>query len=98
MGKGGKLFKAIKFRTMGYKNQQARLAAFLRKSALDELPQLINIAKGEMSFVGPRPLIPQEVEPAGDTALRLSVLPGLTGVAQLMASKNAPFPEKSEFL
>lgn len=60
------------------------LGKFLRRSRLDELPELWNILLGEMSFVGPRPLLPQSPLNQGETgALRLSVRPGLTGWAQV---------------
>ena len=56
------------------------IGRFLRKSSLDELPQLVNILKGEMSFVGPRPVVKEELEKYGDNKDRfLSVKPGLTG-------------------
>lgn len=57
-----------------------KIGHFLRKTSLDELPQLLNIIKGEMSFVGPRPLVDDELDKYGDQRDRyLSVLPGLTG-------------------
>jgi lipopolysaccharide/colanic/teichoic acid biosynthesis glycosyltransferase len=66
------------------KAQVTRIGRLLRKSSLDELPQLINVLKGEMSIVGPRPNLPLEVE---EYKLwqheRLEVLPGLTGLAQI---------------
>jgi lipopolysaccharide/colanic/teichoic acid biosynthesis glycosyltransferase len=72
----------------------------LRARALDELPQLINILRGEMSFVGPRPLIPEELEtleqlPRG--ADRLLLRPGLTGLAQLHSSKVPALPERLQW-
>jgi lipopolysaccharide/colanic/teichoic acid biosynthesis glycosyltransferase len=69
----------------------SKFAEFLRKAALDELPQIINILKGEMSFVGSRPLIPQE------TNYELSIKPGLTGIAQISISKDASSQEKSKY-
>lgn len=97
VGRGGKLFRVLKFRTMGYRNQNSFLPKLLRRTALDELPQLLNIARGEMSFVGPRPLI--EAEVAGDPKLlrRTEVKPGLTGVAQVAATKDTPVDEKLEY-
>jgi exopolysaccharide biosynthesis polyprenyl glycosylphosphotransferase len=61
-----------------------RMGALLRKSSLDELPQLINVVRGEMSLVGPRPSLPNEVEVMdGDTLRRLAVRPGITGLWQV---------------
>jgi len=97
VGKDSKLFKAIKFRTMNYRRGNSRLASLLRKTALDELPQLINIIKGDMSFVGPRPLIPKEMKMCNELNLRLSVLPGLTGLAQILAAKDAPVLKKFNY-
>jgi len=64
--------------------QVTRVGRFLRKASLDELPQLFNILKGEMSLVGPRPNVPYEVEAYKEWHVeRLSVLPGITGLAQV---------------
>ena len=99
VGKGGKRFKFYKFRTMKMDTPKylstsevedpdqyiTRLGRFLRKSSLDELPQLINVLKGDMSLIGPRPLISDEYEihqmrtRFGVYALR----PGVTGLAQI---------------
>jgi lipopolysaccharide/colanic/teichoic acid biosynthesis glycosyltransferase len=71
-----------------------RLGAFLRRTHVDELPQLINIARGEMSLVGPRPPIPYEVEIYEPWHLRrLSVIPGLTGLWQATAWGRVSFDE-----
>lgn len=94
VGKDNKTFKTVKFRTLGYKKKDSKLSKLLRTTALDELPQLINIFKGEMSFVGPRPLIPEEVQAYKELVLRSSVRPGLTGVAQVLVSKDASVLEK----
>lgn len=71
-----------------------RFGAWLRKTNLDELPQLINILKGEMSFIGPRPDIPFAVDMYQDWHReRLSVLPGMTGLWQVSQRKNLSFDD-----
>jgi lipopolysaccharide/colanic/teichoic acid biosynthesis glycosyltransferase len=96
-GLRGRPFKLYKFRTMAHaygsdgqrKSDNARVSAvgdFLRRSRLDELPQLLNILKGEMSFVGPRPLLP--VDQPIDSGSRLCVRPGLTGWAQIKGGRQ----------
>ncbi|HUD91507.1 sugar transferase [Sphingobium sp.] len=94
-GLGGRVFDLVKFRSMRDLRDahgqpladEARLTAFgrlLRRSRLDELPELWNIARGEMSFVGPRPLLPATVDAMGEKGRqRGSVRPGLTGWAQV---------------
>lgn len=113
VGIGGKLFKGFKFRTMvvdadrKFGPLQARerdprvthVGRLLRATAADELPQLWNIFKGDMSFVGPRALAAQEIEVNGNGELvplrdipgfhvRHSVRPGLTGIAQVYARRD----------
>jgi lipopolysaccharide/colanic/teichoic acid biosynthesis glycosyltransferase len=101
VGRGGRNFHQFKFRTMVYGAESAtgpvlarvrdervlRSGRFLRKTALDELPQLLNILKGEMSFVGPRPqrtvLVHSYLERIPGYAERHRVLPGLAGLAQV---------------
>ncbi len=98
VGKSGKLFIILKFRTMvvdaetlgakitvGKDPRITRSGIFLRKYKLDELPQLINILKGEMSLVGPRPEVPEYVAhwPVDLHALILSVPPGITDYASI---------------
>ena len=93
VGKNGKLFKIYKFRTMvrnaeskglqlttADDNRITKFGQFLRKLKLDELPQLINVVKGEMSLVGPRPEVPRYVDlyPEDIKKIVLSVLPGIT--------------------
>ncbi len=71
-----------------------RVGRFLRSSALDELPQLLNILKGEMSLVGPRPLVLDEDERvAGLHRRRLELLPGMTGPWQILGPARAPLEE-----
>ncbi len=71
-----------------------RVGRILRKTSLDELPQLFNILKGDMSLIGPRPSIDYEAEAYLDWYLpRLSVLPGITGLAQINGRSSIPFPE-----
>ncbi len=109
VGKDAKLFTIYKFRTMKNgtrvaatndlkesESQIIKCGGLLRKTSLDELPQLINILKGDMSFVGPRPLIPEEED---IHALRLehgiyTVRPGLTGLAQINGRDNVSIEEK----
>ncbi|MFH1551436.1 MAG: sugar transferase [bacterium] len=98
MGKDGKIFKMFKFRSMvmnadkiGGPSTSAdderllKIGKFLRRYQLDELPQFINILKADMSFVGPRPEVPSEIERYSreDKKIILSVRPGLTDLATL---------------
>lgn len=70
---------------------------FLRKTSLDELPQMINILKGDMSFVGPRPVVEKEVEEYGENKEKfLSVKPGLTGYWQVNGRSNTTYEERME--
>ena len=97
-GVKGKLFNSIKFRTMVHKAAErglglniragderiTRIGRLLRSWSLDELPQLINVLKGDMSIVGPRPTLPYQVEQYDDfQRRRLLVKPGITGWAQV---------------
>jgi lipopolysaccharide/colanic/teichoic acid biosynthesis glycosyltransferase len=71
-----------------------RVGRFLRRYSLDELPQLWNVLKGEMSLVGPRPPLPREVEAYEDWQLdRLEVRPGITGLWQVSGRSELPFDE-----
>jgi lipopolysaccharide/colanic/teichoic acid biosynthesis glycosyltransferase len=113
VGLGGRSFDALKFRSMvpdaelrtgpvqAIENDPriTRLGRVMRATAMDELPQLWNIFAGDMSFVGPRPLRPGEVETGGDGRLvtldqipgyadRHSIRPGLTGLTQVYASRD----------
>lgn len=91
LGKDGKEFGAIKFRSMNIDSPEiTRLGLTLRKTAMDELPQLVNILKGEMSFVGPRNYGADKYKTADANFLkRLKITPGLTGLAQIFAPKCA---------
>ena len=98
-------FSIIKFRTMDNKNNSNKLLSdkerltkigiFLRKTSLDELPSLFNIIKGEMSFVGPRPLLMEYLELYDKIQIRRQdVLPGLTGLAQISGRNNISWKKK----
>ena len=68
----------------------------LRKTSLDELPQLINVLRGEMSLVGPRPVVPAELDSYGELAhCYLSVVPGITGLWQVSGRSHIQFPERA---
>lgn len=83
-GKGMKPFILVKLRSMNKMQQITPLGSFLRKSGLDELPQLANILLGQMSFVGPRPLLPEyERFYTEQEIIRFTVRPGLTGPNQI---------------
>lgn len=74
------------------KSELTRVGSFLRRTSLDELPQLINVLKGDMSLVGPRPNVPWEVEAYKEWhKRRLSVLPGITGLAQVSGRSGLRF-------
>ena len=112
VGRGGKVFKIYKFRTMRIpedsldengvelppKKRITRLGAFLRKTSLDELMQLFNIIGGSMSFVGPRPTLPYQVERYTDRQRkRLDMRPGITGWAQVNGRNDLTWSEKIEY-
>ena len=75
-----------------------KIGKFLRKTSLDEPPQLINILKGDMSFVGPRPIVEDELSWYGDNKEKLlSVKPGLTGWWAVNGRSDVPYPERCDF-
>lgn len=107
LGYHGQIFNAYKIRTMTHKIRHVhtqiygkhpevtRVGFFLRKYKIDELPQLINIFLGEMSFVGPRPGLPEQLKNYTELAkMRLSVRPGLTGLAQINGNIYLSWPER----
>jgi exopolysaccharide biosynthesis polyprenyl glycosylphosphotransferase len=105
LGQGGRGFQVYKFRTMQSPfdrlgeslPERRRLSAIghlLRKTGMDELPQLLNVLVGEMSLVGPRPLLPED-QPA-DPTIRLMVRPGITGWAQVNGGKQMTNDEKGD--
>ena len=121
-GRGGRAFRVYKFRSM-IQNAEAGVGAlqasehdpritrtgrWLRATAMDELPQLWSIFRGDMSFVGPRALRPGEIEVVGDGravaledvpgyAERSAVVPGLTGIAQIFAPRDVPRRQKFRY-
>lgn len=112
VGKDKKLFKVYKFRTMvdkpietiddyytGEKDPRiTRIGNFLRNTSLDELPQLYNIIKGEMSIIGPRPTLFYQVEQYDDFQIqRLKMLPGVTGWAQVNGRNSIPWVERIKY-
>jgi lipopolysaccharide/colanic/teichoic acid biosynthesis glycosyltransferase len=121
VGEGGRVFRVFKFRSMvpdadaqGARQAAAgdprvtRVGRWLRATAMDELPQLWSIFRGDMSFVGPRALRPGEIEVSGGGKLvaleavpgfdeRCRVPPGLTGVAQIYAPRDIPRRQKFRY-
>jgi lipopolysaccharide/colanic/teichoic acid biosynthesis glycosyltransferase len=122
VGRGGRVFHVLKFRSMvqdaeavsGPRQASANdsritnVGRWMRATAMDELPQLWNILRGDMSFVGPRALRPGEIEVQGDGRVerledvpgferRCGVRPGLTGIAQIFAARDIPRRQKFRY-
>ncbi|MES1193098.1 MAG: sugar transferase [Solirubrobacterales bacterium] len=111
VGKDGAPFDVLKLRTMvsGAEKMGAGLAvddgdsritrvgAFLRRTSIDELPNLVNVLKGEMSIIGPRPTVPVQVAQYTDRQRgRLALKPGITGWAQVNGRASLPWPQRIE--
>jgi lipopolysaccharide/colanic/teichoic acid biosynthesis glycosyltransferase len=105
-GKNSKIFTIIKFKTMNDKkdvqgnllpdsDRLTIIGTFIRKTSLDELPQLINVLKGDMSIIGPRPLLPEYLLLYNETQKkRHQVKPGITGIAQVNGRNAISWEEK----
>lgn len=108
-GKNGKLFKVIKYKTMTDERDQqgnllpdaqrlTKVGKFVRSTSIDELPQLINVLKGDMALIGPRPLLPQYLPLySKEQARRHEVRPGITGWAQINGRNAISWTKKFEY-
>ena len=108
-GKNDKIFKIIKFKTMNNKKESegnllsdakrlTKVGAFVRKTSLDEIPQLINVIKGDMSLIGPRPLLPEYLPLYNAFQKRRhEVKPGITGWAQVNGRNLISWQQKFEY-
>lgn len=108
-GKDGKIFKVIKFKTMTDESdcdgnllpdaeRLTNVGKFIRSTSIDELPQLINVLKGDMALIGPRPLLPKYLPLYNkEQARRHEVRPGITGWAQVNGRNNISWTKKFEY-
>ena len=108
-GKDGKIFKVIKFKTMTDERDAngvllsdaerlTKVGRFVRSTSIDELPQLINVLKGDMSLIGPRPLTPIYLQLFNEEqARRMEVRPGITGWAQVNGRNYCKLSKKFEY-
>ena len=109
-GKNGKIFKVIKFKTMTDERDAdgnllpdaqrlTKVGRFVRSTSIDELPQLINVLKGDMALIGPRPLLPQYLPLySKEQARRHEVRPGITGWAQVNGRNAISWTRKFEHI
>jgi undecaprenyl phosphate N,N'-diacetylbacillosamine 1-phosphate transferase len=108
-GLNGKLFKVVKFKTMNNRKDEdgnllpdskrlTNIGRFVRKTSIDELPQLINVIKGDMSLIGPRPLLPEYIPLYNPSQKRRhEVRPGITGWAQVNGRNAIGWEKKFEY-
>jgi len=108
-GKDERIFKIIKFKSMNDKKDKdgnllpdaerlTKVGSFVRKTSLDEIPQLINVLKGDMSLIGPRPLLPKYLPLYNEEQKRRhEVLPGITGWAQVNGRNAISWKQKFEY-